>query len=78
MSETLISKAENKKVFVVFKKVWRSRLSFETQLKIEFLLPFSDSRKALKITLFIASVQGNRDFFQYSANRLLLGNRLGN
>ena len=78
MSETLISKAENKKVFVVFKKVWRSRLSFETQLKIELLLPFSDSRKALKITLFIASVQGNRDIFQYSANRLLLGNRLGN
>ena len=40
-------------IFIVFQTVWLSRLNFETQLKIESLLPFSGSRKTLKITLKI-------------------------
>ena len=33
------------------KNVWWLRLSFKTQLKVEFILPFSGSRTALNITL---------------------------
>ena len=46
-------KLQLKVLSVVFKKVCWSRLSFKTQFKIEFLLPFFGSRNALKITLFL-------------------------
>ena len=43
-------------IFAKCKNVWWSRPRFETQLKIEFLLSFTSSRKALKITIIYTAI----------------------
>ena len=43
-------------IFAKCKNVWWSRPKFETQLKIEFLLPFTSSSKALKITVIYIAI----------------------